>query len=225
MRANTHPRLCTHTHFPRSRTHAHKSVVLIAFPWQEWFRERASLLRCTYIACLHVSCLWNYTAGRILLIADMEVVCVFSKYVFWSKLWYGLKTLYEAFVWAFVKGLSKRVTSWVVSQILCSRRDTYFILIPKLFVILQSKGVTVDKLNRRVLLVDCGKEMPLSICVSFLIWNEAYTGVVFNPIHFWRHDTRVWDARTSVWQTKKKNETLSTGYIASRETWHFYYWN
>ena len=133
----------------------------------------------------------------------MEVVCVFSKYVFWSKLWYGLKTLYEAFVWAFVKGLSKRVTSWVVSQILCSRRDTYFILIPKLFVILQSKGVTVDKLNRRVFLVDCGKEMPLSISVSFLIWNEAYTAVVFNPTHFWIHDTRVWDARTSVWPEKK----------------------
>jgi hypothetical protein len=27
-------------------------LVVIAFPQQGWFRERASTLRCTYIACL-----------------------------------------------------------------------------------------------------------------------------------------------------------------------------
>ena len=32
-------------------THTYKYVILIAFPQQQWFRERASLLRCTYIAC------------------------------------------------------------------------------------------------------------------------------------------------------------------------------
>jgi hypothetical protein len=33
-------------------THTQKYVILIAFPRQEWFCERASVLRCTYIACL-----------------------------------------------------------------------------------------------------------------------------------------------------------------------------
>jgi len=33
--------------------HTHSEyVVLIAFPRQQWFRERASMLRHTYIACL-----------------------------------------------------------------------------------------------------------------------------------------------------------------------------
>jgi hypothetical protein len=38
----------------RTRKHAHRNqyVILIAFPQQQWFRERASVLRCTYIACL-----------------------------------------------------------------------------------------------------------------------------------------------------------------------------
>jgi hypothetical protein len=43
----------THMH-ARTRKHAHTDqyVILIAFPHQQWFRERASLLRYTYIACL-----------------------------------------------------------------------------------------------------------------------------------------------------------------------------
>jgi hypothetical protein len=36
-----------HTH-----THTQQYVILIAFPQQQWFRERASMLRYTYIACL-----------------------------------------------------------------------------------------------------------------------------------------------------------------------------
>jgi hypothetical protein len=52
-----HTRACTR---PRSQapayTHAHshtdKCVIFIAFPLQQWFRERASILRYTYIACL-----------------------------------------------------------------------------------------------------------------------------------------------------------------------------
>jgi hypothetical protein len=39
----------THTH---SHTHAEKYVKLIAFPQQKLFRERASMLRYAYIACL-----------------------------------------------------------------------------------------------------------------------------------------------------------------------------
>ena len=37
-----------------TRKHAHtdECVILIAFPLQQWFRERASLLRYTYIACI-----------------------------------------------------------------------------------------------------------------------------------------------------------------------------
>ena len=34
-----------------SRTRKHRHVIFIAFPRQQWFRERASLLRYTYIAC------------------------------------------------------------------------------------------------------------------------------------------------------------------------------
>jgi hypothetical protein len=32
-------------------------IILIAFPWQQWFRERACVLRYTYIACLVTFCL------------------------------------------------------------------------------------------------------------------------------------------------------------------------
>ena len=42
-RASTHP----HTH-----THTDQYVILTAFPQQQWFRKRASLLRYTYIVCL-----------------------------------------------------------------------------------------------------------------------------------------------------------------------------
>ena len=51
MRLHTPTRLCTHMH---ARKHAHrdKYVILTAFPQQQCFRERASLLRYTYIACL-----------------------------------------------------------------------------------------------------------------------------------------------------------------------------
>jgi hypothetical protein len=44
----------THIHAP-ARTHTHTEIcriILIAFPLQQWFRERSSVLRCTYIACL-----------------------------------------------------------------------------------------------------------------------------------------------------------------------------
>jgi hypothetical protein len=38
-----------------TRTHSykdtHKRVILIAFPWQQWFRQRASILRYTFIDC------------------------------------------------------------------------------------------------------------------------------------------------------------------------------
>ena len=30
-------------------------VILVAFPWQQWFRERALPLRYTHVACLVVS--------------------------------------------------------------------------------------------------------------------------------------------------------------------------
>jgi hypothetical protein len=32
--------------------HADQHIILIAFPQEQWFRERASVLRYTYIACL-----------------------------------------------------------------------------------------------------------------------------------------------------------------------------
>jgi hypothetical protein len=57
MRLHMSTRLGTHMHartHARTRKHAHANqyVILIAFPQQQWFRERASVLRYTYIACL-----------------------------------------------------------------------------------------------------------------------------------------------------------------------------
>ena len=46
-RTSMYERARTYTH-----THTQKYVILIAFPRQQWFRERASLLRYTYIARL-----------------------------------------------------------------------------------------------------------------------------------------------------------------------------
>jgi hypothetical protein len=45
----THAHVYIYTH---ARTHTQKYVILIAFPQQQWLRERASVLRYTYIACL-----------------------------------------------------------------------------------------------------------------------------------------------------------------------------
>jgi hypothetical protein len=40
--------------YARTRKHAHTDqyVILFAFPQQQWLRERASMIRYTYIACL-----------------------------------------------------------------------------------------------------------------------------------------------------------------------------
>ena len=40
-----HARTCKHAH-------TDQYVILTAYPRQQWFRERASMLRYTYIACL-----------------------------------------------------------------------------------------------------------------------------------------------------------------------------
>ena len=51
-RAQAHSRALhphPHTH---ARTHTHKYVILITFPQQHFFRERSSLSRYTYTACL-----------------------------------------------------------------------------------------------------------------------------------------------------------------------------
>ena len=45
-------RVPARTHARASMAHTDKYVILIAFPQQQWFRERASVLRYTYIACL-----------------------------------------------------------------------------------------------------------------------------------------------------------------------------
>jgi hypothetical protein len=51
--AHTPTRSGTHMH-ARTRKHAHTDqyVILIAFPQQQWCRERATMLRYKYIACL-----------------------------------------------------------------------------------------------------------------------------------------------------------------------------
>ena len=49
--AHTHMLAVTCTR-ARTYTHTDQYIILIAFPQQQWFRERASLLRYTYITCL-----------------------------------------------------------------------------------------------------------------------------------------------------------------------------
>ena len=54
-RAHAHDPRYPHAHtHARTRKHAHTDqyVILIAFPQQQFIRERASMLRYTYIACL-----------------------------------------------------------------------------------------------------------------------------------------------------------------------------
>jgi hypothetical protein len=48
---DTHNQTCTRV-CTQARTHTNKYEIRIAFPLQQWFRERASMLRYTYIACL-----------------------------------------------------------------------------------------------------------------------------------------------------------------------------
>ena len=51
MRMHTPMRPDTHMHTrTRKHTHTDQYLILTAFPQQQWFRERASMLRFTYIA-------------------------------------------------------------------------------------------------------------------------------------------------------------------------------
>jgi hypothetical protein len=53
MRMHTASRPGTHVHArTRKRAHTDQYVIFIAFPLQQCLRERASMLRYTYIACL-----------------------------------------------------------------------------------------------------------------------------------------------------------------------------
>jgi hypothetical protein len=48
------------TQCAHARTHTDQYVRLIAFPQQQWFRVRASIIRYTYIACLVLRVgVWN----------------------------------------------------------------------------------------------------------------------------------------------------------------------
>jgi hypothetical protein len=76
----TQARVRAHTHTP-----IHKYVTLTAFPQQKWFRERASILRYTYIACLvqiyrykfsslYEAGVWNVTLVSVRIGAVVEVL-------------------------------------------------------------------------------------------------------------------------------------------------------
>ena len=51
MHTPTHPGTNVHA-CTRKHAHTDQYVILIAFPQQQWFLERASMLHYTYIACL-----------------------------------------------------------------------------------------------------------------------------------------------------------------------------
>ena len=58
--ARTHAHACTNLRVSaRAHTHTQKYAVLITFPQQQWLRERASVFRYTYIACLDVHVLYT----------------------------------------------------------------------------------------------------------------------------------------------------------------------
>ena len=66
----------THTH-----THTHRNIhylFLMAFPCQQWFRERASVLRYTYIACLVAR--WN-----------TAVILTFAAESYWVTVLYSIE--------------------------------------------------------------------------------------------------------------------------------------
>ena len=60
VQAGTPTRPGTHMH-SRTRKYAHTDqyIIIIAFPQQQWFRERASMLRYTYIECLVSFARWT----------------------------------------------------------------------------------------------------------------------------------------------------------------------
>jgi hypothetical protein len=51
VHVNAHAHVHTYAHAP-TYSHTQKYVLLVSFPQQKWFRERAKVLRYTYIACL-----------------------------------------------------------------------------------------------------------------------------------------------------------------------------
>jgi hypothetical protein len=53
VRISKHTQTQKHTHTQaRAIKNRKRYIIFIAFPQQQWFRERASILRYTYIACL-----------------------------------------------------------------------------------------------------------------------------------------------------------------------------
>jgi hypothetical protein len=70
MHTSTHSGIHMHAH-TRKHAHTDQYVILIAFPQQQWLRERASMLCYTYIACLvyHTTCI------------------LFSLVFFWLRAW------------------------------------------------------------------------------------------------------------------------------------------
>jgi hypothetical protein len=77
MGMHTPTRLGTNMH-ARTRNHAHTDqyVILIAFPQQQWFRERASLLPCTYIAYFVTDFVVNSVLPSITILLREKKVCI-----------------------------------------------------------------------------------------------------------------------------------------------------
>jgi hypothetical protein len=62
-RESTRPRRYIHIHthgLTHEHAHTHKYAILNAFPRQQWFRERVSMLRYMYIASLFCCKLWFF---------------------------------------------------------------------------------------------------------------------------------------------------------------------
>ena len=92
--AHPHPYSLTHTWArpPPSHTHTHKYVILTAFPRQQWFRKRASMLRYralfVWTPWLHHIFRHYLTNGTIFEKKLLNIKCVF---------WFSIQLLFEIF--------------------------------------------------------------------------------------------------------------------------------
>jgi len=46
--------------YPKTTNTHSEYIILIPFPQPQWLQERASMLRCTYIACLFSTYVWEF---------------------------------------------------------------------------------------------------------------------------------------------------------------------
>ena len=67
-----------------TNTHS-EYVIFLVFPLQQWLRERASMLRCTYIACLVRRHFSMYINVRLSYFNALEIIFILTRALFLTK--------------------------------------------------------------------------------------------------------------------------------------------